>query len=160
MPDAFPADNEVAFERWAGELLGRVSPQGQTKLRRELAIAIRQDQMARIQSQLNPDGTPYVPRKERQPSGKIRSRKGKIKRGLMFKKLASARFLKYQNTPEGIAVGFFGRLARIARVHQDGLSDEVSPGGPSHRYAQRGLLGFTPSTRAVITRVLLEHISS
>lgn len=159
MPDLLQ-DNEVVFERWAGEILGRVSKEELTRLKRTLAIAIRHDQMERIKGQLNPDGTAFEPRKRRQAVGRLRSRKGKIKQGLMFRKLASARFLKYQNTPEGIAVGFFGRLARMARVHQEGLQDEVSPGGPSHKYASRGLLGFTPSTRAIITRVLIDHISA
>lgn len=155
-----PANNEVAFERWAGEILGRLSPATLTGLKRTLATAIRADQMQRIKAQLNPDGSAFEPRKRREDKGQLRARKGKIKRGIMFRKLASARYLKYQNTPEGISVGFFGRIARIARVHQDGLKDEVSPGGPSHRYASRVLLGLTPSTRAIITRVLIEHISA
>lgn len=159
MPDAISSDNEVAFERWAGEVLGRIGPAGQAQLKRDLAAAIRLDQIERIKGQLNPDGTPYEPRKARKPVGRIRSRKGKIKQGIMFKKLAASRFMKYQNTPEGLAVGFFGRVARLARIHQEGLQDEVTPGGPSHRYAQRVLLGLTPSTRKVITSVLLNHIS-
>lgn len=34
-------------------------------------------------------------------------------------------------------------VARIARVHQEGLTDPVRPGGPKARYDKRVLLGFT-----------------
>lgn len=52
----------------------------------------------------------------------------------MFGKIRTQQFLKTQQDENQLSVGFLGRVARIARVHQDGLTDKVSKKGPKYRY--------------------------
>jgi hypothetical protein len=44
----------------------------------------------------------------------------------MFRKLASARYLKAQADDQGFWVGFSGKVSRIASIHQNGLRDKPS----------------------------------
>ncbi|MEK6383108.1 MAG: phage virion morphogenesis protein [Paraburkholderia tropica] len=44
---------------------------------------------------------------------------------------------------DGLALGFAGRVARIARVHQLGELASGAPCGPNVQYPARRLLGFT-----------------
>ncbi len=78
----------------------------------------------------------------------------------MFAKLRTAKFFKVSVNDEGVAVGFLGRTARIARVHQEGLPDTVEQGGPTYRYPARPLLGFTEEDRELIRDLLLEHVTN
>ncbi len=81
--------------------------------------------------------------------GACDQKKGAIRKA-MFAKMRTARHMKVQVTGEGVAVGFLGRTARIALVHQEGREDAVEAGGPRYRYAERRLLGFTQSEREQI----------
>jgi phage virion morphogenesis protein len=56
------------------------------------------------------------------------------------------------------AVGFFGRVARIARVHQEGLTDKVAKKGPKYHYPARPLLGFSATDQALIGESLLRYL--
>jgi len=76
----------------------------------------------------------------------------------MFTKLRNNTNLKVKADGNEIAVGFFGRVARIARVHQFGLNDRVAKDGPEVRYAERRLLGFSVTDRELIHDSLLKHI--
>ncbi|NWC10169.1 phage virion morphogenesis protein, partial [Pseudomonas agarici] len=79
---------------------------------------IRRSQQQRVLAQQNADGTRYAPRKARD----LRGKKGRIKRKIkMFQKLRTASYLKARGDGNGISVGFTGRVARIARVHQFSL---------------------------------------
>lgn len=77
----------------------------------------------------------------------------------MFVKLRTARWLKANATADGAEVGFVGRVARLARVHQEGLQDRAAPGGKMIRYPERPLLGFSERDRAVVRDLLLEHLA-
>ncbi len=77
----------------------------------------------------------------------------------MFAKMRTARHMKVQVTGEGVAVGFLGRTARIALVHQEGREDAVEAGGPRYRYPERRLLGFTGSERASLIDSVLAHLA-
>lgn len=77
----------------------------------------------------------------------------------MFAKLRQAKYLKVMATDAAVAVGFTGRVARIARVHQDGRMDAVRPGGPRVRHEQRVLLGFAAADRELVRELLLEHLT-
>ena len=50
-------------------------------------------------------------------------------------------------------------MARIARVHQDGLRDRVSRHGPTVRYERRQVLGFTDADAKAIRDLLIEHLT-
>jgi len=150
-------DPTRALDTWAAGILAKLQPPARRRLARELAIELRRIQQRRIASQQNPDGSPYTPRK--QPT--LRSRKGRIKqrKGVMFRKLRQAKHLRTRTTAQEASIGFSGRVARIARVHQYGQRDRVRPGGPQVRYAQRELLGLTPALHTRIRALLVDHLT-
>lgn len=152
------SDELEHFERWAEPLLQRLAPAARRSLAANIGKALRSSQAARIKAQQNPDGSAFEPRKK-QDAKKFRNKKGKIKRKMMFAKLATNRFLKMQATSEGVTVGFLGRTARLARVHQEGLPDTVQPSGRSYLYPRRRLLGFSADDLDMIREQLLKHLS-
>ncbi|KAF1719806.1 phage virion morphogenesis protein [Pseudoxanthomonas wuyuanensis] len=145
-------DELQQLEDWLAPLLADMAPAARSRLARRIGTALRQHESKRIARQANPDGSPYVPRKV-----PLRARTGRIKRGVMFAKLRQARHLKVRANPNEVTVGFLGRVAHIARVHQEGRMDSVRPGGPRVRYEQRKLLGFSPHSRELIRDLLLDH---
>lgn len=145
-------DNLHALEDWASALLAKLNAGERRKLTQSIARDLRRSQQQRITVQKNPDGSAYIPRKT-QPA---REKKGRIKK--MFAKLKQGKNLKAKSTPDAAYVGFVGRAARIARVHQEGLSDRVNRGGPMTTYAERQLLGLTDAERELIRDRLLAHI--
>lgn len=58
-----------------------------------------------------------------------------------------------------LAIGFSGRVAHIARVHQFGKTDRIAPGGPSYAYPARVLLDFANEDRELIRDILLRHLT-
>lgn len=145
-----------ALEDWAAGLLGQFEPASRNKLARSIGQALRRSQQQRIIAQQNPDGAKYAPRKERTLRGKL----GRVKRRVkMFQKLRTASFLKMQRNGDNISVGYIGRIARIARVHQYGLSDRATRDAPRVRYEQRQILGFTSSDLELIRDQILSHFT-
>ena len=75
----------------------------------------------------------------------------------MFRKLRSARFLRFRVTPEEIQIGFFGArgAGHIAIQHQKGLSAKVG----NHKFIlpKRELLGFTEADEKAIYDALITH---
>lgn len=142
------------LEDWVDSLLLAVSPAGRRRVAQSVAIALRRGQQQRIADQRNPDGTPYVPRKTR----RLRNKAGRIKRGKMFAKLQTTKYVKTSATADSAVVAFAGRVARIARVHQYGLTDHVTPDGPRVRYPKRELLGFSSGDRELVRDVLLRRL--
>ena len=76
----------------------------------------------------------------------------------MFEKIRTQKNLKTQQDANQISVGFVGRVARIARVHQEGLKDKVSKKGLEYQYPARPLLGFSATDQALIRDSLLRHL--
>ncbi|MGB8601284.1 MAG: phage virion morphogenesis protein, partial [Rhizomicrobium sp.] len=76
-------------------------------------------------------------------------RKGALRRKMMFRKLASPRFLRSGNDDTELWVGFSGRAAEIARIHQEGLKDKPSARADAITYPRRTLLGFTAADRTM-----------
>lgn len=148
-------DGLARLETWAAPLLQKLAPAARRHLARQIGMLLRRSQAQRIARQENPDGTPYTPRKA---PGRLRGKRGRIKRRAMFSKLRTARHLKVRTGAAGVAVGFTGRVARIARVHQEGVRDQVHPGGPTVRYPRRELLGFADADLKMIRDKLIEHL--
>lgn len=145
-----------ALEDWAGLLLHRIAPAARTSLARTIAQQLRRSQQQRVTAQRNPDGSQYVPRKQRD----LRGKQGRIQRKLkMFRKLRTASYLKARGDSNLVSVGFTGRIARIARVHQYGLKDRAERGAPDVRYEQREVLGFTDADLELIRDTLLTHLT-
>lgn len=147
-------DDLTALESWAAPLLSALTGPQRRALARDVGQALRKSQQERISAQQNPDGSPFAPRKVQT---RARQAKGRIRRG-MFTKLRTARFLKILLDDEGVSVGYTGRTAAIASVHQDGLRDDVRPGGPSVRYEARRLLGLSDADRQLIADLILKHV--
>lgn len=148
------ANDLDALEDWAGVLLSKLEPAARSKLARSLAQKLRRSQQQRVKQQRNPDGSAYAARKPRE----LRGKQGRIKRqAKMFQKLPRASHLKAKGDGQSITVGFTGRVARIARVHQFGLKDRAEANAPEVRYPQREMLGFTEADLEVIQKVVLMH---
>ena len=149
------ASNLEALEDWAGVLLARLEPGERSKLARTIGQQLRRSQQKRLVAQQNPDGSKFAPRKQRN----LRGKQGRIRRKLaMFKKLRTASYLKVRGDSNAVAVGFTGRIARIARVHQYGLNDRAERGAPDVRYEQRELLGLNEADLDLIRDSLLNHL--
>lgn len=142
------------LEDWAGALLIKLEPKERRRVNQSIARDLRRSQQQRIRAQRNSDGTAYEPRKK----APQRSKQGRIKQKAMFHKLSMASRLKMNSTASAVGIAFMARNARIARVHQYGLSD--SPGGKSPRvkYEKRELLGFTDKDLAMIKDRLIDHL--
>lgn len=150
------SDRLEALEDWAAGVLGQLQPASRNKLARSIGQALRRSQQQRIIAQQSPDGSKYAPRKQRS----LRGKKGRVRRKLrMFQRLRTASFLKVQGDGNAINVGFTGRIARIARVHQYGLKESAEPGAPVVEYAKRELLGFTEDDLERIRESLLAHLT-
>jgi phage virion morphogenesis protein len=151
-------DDLHALETWAGALLAKLQPEQRRLVNRKVAQELRRSQSQRIAAQRQPDGASYTPRKARKD---LRGKQGRIKRQSqkMFNKLRTAQNLKIESDDNQLAVGFFGRVARIARVHQEGLTDRVARNGPEYHYPARVLLGFTEAERELIRDSLLRHLT-
>lgn len=145
------------LEQWAGQLLAHLSAQEMRKLSSSIAQELRRSNQARIKAQQSPDGTPFAQRKKKN----FKSKQGRIKtqKAAMFAKLRLASHLKAKGTTDGIEVGFIGRTARIARVHQFGLRDKIDQTGKVTQYEKRQLLGITESDRAKIMDAVLKHLA-
>ncbi|TPG14359.1 phage virion morphogenesis protein [Sphingomonas oligophenolica] len=93
--------------------------------------------------------------------GKLR-RRGTIRARAMFRKLRNPRNLRSQAGDREAWIGFTGRAAEIATVHQDGGTDRPAKNAKPVRYAQRGLLGLTLAERSRMLDTLymyLDHAS-
>ncbi|MFJ2427623.1 phage virion morphogenesis protein [Pseudomonas sp. NPDC087804] len=144
------------LEDWAGALLQRLEPQARTQLARNIAQQLRRSQQQRVTAQRNPDDSHYAARKSRD----LRGKQGRVQRKVkMFRKLRTGSYLKARGDSNHVSVGFTGRVARIARVHQYGLKDRAEPGAPDVRYDQRQVLGFTAADVDVIRTTLLAHLT-
>ncbi|PRF67562.1 phage virion morphogenesis protein [Burkholderia multivorans] len=154
------ADELSTVESFLTGLLLRLEPAGRVAAMRDIARTLRRSQQQRIAGQRNPDGSAYDPRKARaKPDGKQRDKRGRIKREAMFVKMRTGRYLKVESDASGLAIGFDGRVARLARVHQYGERSRVAPGGPEYKYPVRMFLGLTADEREMIRDMLLKHIT-
>ncbi|WP_455928904.1 phage virion morphogenesis protein [Pseudomonas fluorescens] len=150
------SNNLEALETWAAPLLRKLEPAERGKLARSLAQQLRRNQQQRVKAQANPDGSKYASRKKRD----LRGKKGRIRRKLeMFQKLSKVTYMKAKGDGNAISVGFTGRVARIARVHQYGLRDRAERGAPEVKYEQREVLGLTDASLYMIRENLITYLS-
>lgn len=147
------ADELTQLTDWLEPLIHRLSPTERSRLMRYLARSLRQRNQQRIREQVNPDGTPFTPRKNR-----LRSQRGRLRRAPMFRRLRQARFMRLASDSESASVSILGRAGRIAAVHQHGLRDRVSPDGPRYDYPSRRLLGFAESDEQFIMDTVLKYL--
>ncbi|GAB3380729.1 phage virion morphogenesis protein [Spongiibacter taiwanensis] len=137
---------------WLSATLAPLSPASRRQLMRDIALYLRQSQSQRVAAQKNPDGTAFEPRKSR-------LQKPGIRRRAMFARIRTRKHLRYRASADEAAVGFRGRVAAIAEVHQHGLIAEVEQGGPLVKYAQRELLGLSDADMSHIDTLVSKHLS-
>lgn len=150
-----------ALEDWVAPLLARLSDGERRKLALAVARDLRAANAASIRAQQTPDGEAWEARKQpaRNKRGEIRRKAQAGKAGMrMFQKMGAAKNLKAMATPTEAVVGFVGRAERIARVHQFGLSDRVTPGGPMYRYPARELIGLTDAQIERVRDLIATHL--
>jgi len=147
-----------SIEAWAGALLAKLSPGQRRVVGRKIAIDLRRSRAQGIAEQHAPSGEVFVARKQRK---EFRSKSGRIKRqkAAMFNKLRTTKYLQIEVDENQIAVGFFGRVGRLAHVHQEGLEDKVAPTGPKYRYPARPLLGFSERDRIIVRDAIIKHLN-
>ena len=146
------SSNVLELANYLQPLLERLSMGESARLAKQIGRDLRKSQGKRISEQKNPDGSSYTPRRKR-----LREQKGKIKRK-MFTKIKNTSNLKVLSNADSIAIGFVGRVARIARVHQEGLKDRAEKGAPDVVYPKRELLGFTEQDIKLVEDSFLKHI--
>ena len=140
-------------ERLAG-LIGNLTPVQRRKIAVEVAKRLRSSQQQRIKQQKAPDGTPYASRKPQPASGK----RGRVKRQ-MFAKLRTNRFMKAQGSSDAAVVEFVGRVQRMARIHQEGLSDKPNRFSREVKYDARPLLGFSSVDQNIAEEIVIAFLS-
>lgn len=143
------------FEEKLKGLLDAMSPAARRRLAVDIAKRLRQSQQQRIKSQKAPDGTAYAPRKPQ----RIRDKKGRVKRA-MFSKLRTNKYLKASGNESAAVVEFTGKVQRIARVHQYGLTDYAIKSATKVNYPKRELLGVSESAKILIESAVLEHFEN
>ena len=146
------SSNVLELANYLQPLLEQLSMGERARLAKQIGRDLRKSQGKRISEQKNTDGSSYTPRRKR-----LREQKGKIKRK-MFTKIKNTSNLKVLSNADSIAIGFVGRVARIARVHQEGLKDRAEKGAPDVVYPKRELLGFTEQDIKLVEDSFLKHI--
>jgi len=77
----------------------------------------------------------------------------------MFRRLATARFLRSGVDDQGVWVGFTGKVAQIASVHQYGLREKPTLRAKAVPYPKRELLGISEPDQRQILDMLFQHIA-
>lgn len=153
MTDDLFIENLATFDQWIDRVIQSLSPQQRLKLFKDISTDLRRANQKRISQQVDPDGQKWQARKKRNGSGKIRS-KTKMMMGLR-----QTRRLKRMATSDGAAIGYEGRNAQIAAVHQLGGLDAVSQdGGNRIRYPVRQLLGLSVDDLNQVRDRVFQHI--
>ncbi|HET6536725.1 MAG TPA: phage virion morphogenesis protein [Sphingopyxis sp.] len=81
-----------------------------------------------------------------------------IRRGAMFRKIRTGRYLRAGQAPDEAWIGFVGLLGQIASVHQYGLKDKPGPFAEAVDYPQRELLGLSEKDRDDLMDAVIEHL--
>ena len=142
------------FEDRLAGLIGNLTPVQRRKIAVEVAKRLRTSQQQHIKQQKAPDGTSYASRKPQQASGK----RGRVKRQ-MFAKLRTNRFMKAQGSSDAAVVEFVGRVQRMVRIHQEGLSDKPNRFSREVKYDARPLLGFGEGDRHIVDSVVFAYLN-
>jgi phage virion morphogenesis protein len=150
------SDDLTRVDDLAAALLQRIAPAGRRKILRKIARDGRKEQSDRIARQIQPDGQGFAPRKASSAS----ARKGQLRSRMMFRKLRMARFLKAGSTDTEAWIGYAGRAAAIARVHQEGLEDSPTRGARKVRYVRRVLLGLSDRQEQQALDTILAELSA
>lgn len=127
-------DAIVGLNHWLDQIALRLEPGQRRELMRRLAQGLRVRHRDRIKQQRDPNGYRFIPRK--------RNQIGRIKRqGALFQNIGKQ--LKTEYSSDHAAVGFGGRTAFVAKVHQEGENIKPSKNTKPTQYPIRELVGFS-----------------
>ncbi|MFQ2649106.1 phage virion morphogenesis protein [Aeromonas caviae] len=138
---------------WADGLLASMEPAARRQLAGEIARTLRASQALRIRANIQPDGSPMVPRK---PQPKLKKNRGRLRRKMFFK-ISNPAWLKARANEHQAVVEFVGTANRLATIHQYGLKDRIK--GREISYPARELLGITAQERDQLENTLLAHLT-
>jgi len=145
-----------ALEPWLGGILAMTEPRQRMVLARGMGQIMRRFNAARVNANVEPDGTPMAPRNPKKPRKGSKPRKGKA--GRMFKRIELARNMQVQPTADDVTLSFKSRVAQTAKEHHFGLEGPVDRrirNSIRVRYKARRLLGFGPGDRdALLAEVM------
>ena len=131
------------LRHWLDQVELQLDPSQKQVLMRKLAQGLRVRFKDRIKQQRDPNGSRFIPRK--------RNQIGNIKRsGTLFKKFGQK--LKTEYSSNHASVGFGGRDATVAIVHQEGRTIRPSKNAKSTAYPVRQLVGFSQDDEQWIQR--------
>lgn len=97
------------------------------------------------------------PEEQNAGGGKIRKRTT-IRQRAMFRKIRRGGILQAGQNDHEAWIGFGGRVAEVARVHQFGLRDRPARHAREVRYARRELLGMTAQDREDLLDAVIAHL--
>gem|GEM_PF-103570 len=89
---------------------------------------------------------------------RAKSNRGK-QNDAMFEKLRTARYMKMKATANQVSIGYEGRIARIAKIHQLGKTAPVNS-HVRYDYPERELLGATPDDIEMVHDMIIRHLGS
>jgi phage virion morphogenesis protein len=144
----------LALDVWMAQALAALAPAERRSLFRRIGRELVKRNRAHMARQVGPDGAAWAPRN--------RDRHGRVKKaGKMMVGLRAARRLRATATPEGSEIGWTGRDARIAAVHQFGALDYVDrqKSEIQARYPMRPLIGLTPEDIALVRQTVMAHLA-
>ena len=146
-------DPFAPLDAWLLRELRALSPESLRPLFGDIGQDLRRRHQARIAAQTGPDGEAWAARKFRKPRpGQVR------KKQAMLLGLREARRLKLKVSAAGIELGYSGSDGRIATIHQHGLVDAVTKGGPRVKYPARPLLGLSADDIAAVKSRLFQAL--
>lgn len=144
-------DAIAGLNHWLDGFSEKLAPSQKKELMRILAQGMRLRFKDRITGQRDPDGKRFVPRK--------RDQIGNIKRqGAMFKGITKQ--LKTKYTAVQAEIGFSGRTAYVASVHQEGKTIRPTSKAKPTRYAIRELVGFGEDDRRWAMSIIQNYLKS
>jgi phage virion morphogenesis protein len=140
-----PDDDLTRLDEWLGQILQGLSAPERRSAALKLGQALRRSNLKRIAANVDPDGTPFAPRKPRYDrQGRLRARAG----GKMFQGLRYAKHWRIDADETGVELSPASPItARMAAVSQFG--ETVTVGRLRNgqriraRYPERRLLGFS-----------------
>lgn len=144
-------DAIVGLNHWLDQIALRLEPGQRRELMRRLAQGLRVRHRDRIKQQRDPDGYRFIPRK--------RNQIGRIKRqGELFQNIGKQ--LKTEYSPDHAAVGFGGRTAFVAKVHQEGENIKPSKYAKPTQYPIRELVGFSQEDEIYTMKIISDFLAS
>lgn len=142
-------DAIIGLNHWLDQIALRLEPGQRRELMRRLAQGLRVRHRDRIKQQRDPEGYRFIPRK--------RNQIGRIKRqGALFQNIGKQ--LKTEYSSDHAAVGFGGRTAVMASVHQEGKTIKPSRYAKATIYPIRETVGFSQDDEKWVISTINDYL--